>query len=231
MNKLIYLADDEKNIRDLVKSYLVMEGYQVETFSDGLSVMDAYRRKKPDMMILDIMMPGMDGYAICREVRRESPIPILIVSAKDQEMDRILGLELGSDDYIAKPFSPRELVVRVKTIFRRVGELPSAAVPESEEKILCGDMTLIPGQRKAVSGTTEIDFTMKEYDFLLYMLKNRSKVYSREQLIRNIWGYTHIGEPRAIDDLVKRVRKKLSNAGSTLEIVTVWGYGYKIDGC
>jgi DNA-binding response OmpR family regulator len=184
------------------------------------------------MMILDIMMPGMDGYTICKEVRNSSSLPILIVSAKDEEIDRILGLELGSDDYISKPFSPRELVARVKNIFRRVSSTVAAAtndIIDEEDRYECGDIVLIPSQRLASVNGIEIDFTAKEYDFLNYMAKNRNKVFSREQLIKNIWGYSHVGDTRAIDDLVKRVRRKLLLSGSTLEIVTVWGYGYKIN--
>lgn len=232
MNELIYVADDEKNISELIKSYLEAEGYRVQTFDDGLKVFDAYNAKKPDMMILDIMMPGMDGYSICKEVRSTSTLPILMVSAKDEEIDRILGLELGSDDYISKPFSPRELVVRVKNVFRRINIAATDSVTgekSEDEKIYCGDLVLIPSQRLAVKDNIEIDFTAKEYDFLSYLAKYCNRVFSREQLIKNIWGYSHIGDTRAIDDLVKRVRKKLTQADSIIEIVTIWGYGYKLN--
>ena len=232
MNELIYVADDERNISELIRSYLEREGFEVRTFNDGTSVYEAFLERKPDMLILDIMMPGMDGYAICREVRSASSIPILMVSAKDEEMDRIRGLELGSDDYISKPFSPRELVMRVKNIFRRVGAGETADGRDGSadyEQITAGDLILIPDQRRAIVKGIDIDFTAKEYDFLSYMVRNRNRVFNREQLIKNIWGYVHIGDTRAIDDLVKRVRRKLSLAGSTFEIVTVWGYGYKVN--
>lgn len=226
-NKLIYVVDDEQNIRELVKSYLVKEGFEVSVYRDGESALQDFAKRKPDMLILDIMMPGMDGYSLCREIRKSSDVPIIMVSARDDEIDRILGLELGSDDYISKPFSPRELVVRVKTIFRRIrDEEPQGR--DTEKGITCKDISILPEARRVLSGETEIELTAKEYDFLLYLAGNKGRAFTREQLINSIWGYEYIGDTRAIDDLVKRVRKKLAEAGSALEITTVWGYGYKI---
>lgn len=226
-NKLIYVVDDEKNIRELIKSYLIKEGYDVEIFSDGESLLERFVKKPADMLIMDIMMPGIDGYSLCRELRKTSEVPIIMVSAKDEEIDRILGLELGSDDYISKPFSPRELVVRVKTIFRRIKD----DIPIDEKitkELKCMDVAIIPEERKVLAGNIEVELTTKEFEFLSYMVQNKNRVFTREQLITSIWGYDYIGDTRAIDDLVKRIRKKLSDAGSELEITTVWGYGYKI---
>lgn len=227
-SKLIYVVDDEQKILDLVKTYLVKDGYEVATFSDGYTAFEAFSAKAADMLIIDIMMPGMDGYSLCREIRKNSDVPIIMVSAKDDEIDRILGLELGSDDYIAKPFSPRELVVRVKTIFRRIKDENITVEAVAKKEIRCHDITVFPEERRAVKDGTDIDFTAKEYDFILYLIKNKNKVFSREQLINSIWGYDYVGDTRAIDDLVKRVRKKLTQAESSLEIITVWGYGYKV---
>ncbi len=226
-NKLIYVVDDEQNIRELIKSYLVKEGFAVEVFADGESALEEFSKKKPDMLIIDIMMPGIDGYSLCREIRKSSQVPIIMVSAKDDEIDRILGLELGSDDYISKPFSPRELVVRVKTIFRRVNGSGQEQTDERNE-VKFRDILLLPEERKVMKDNKEIGFTAKEYDFLVYLIKNKNRVFTREQLINSIWGYEYIGDTRAIDDLVKRVRRKLGEAGASLEITTVWGYGYKI---
>lgn len=227
-NRLIYVVDDEERIRGLIKTYLVKEGYDVEVFNDGASAFQAFMTKQADMLIIDIMMPGMDGYSLCREVRKNSDVPIIMVSAKDDEIDRILGLELGSDDYISKPFSPRELVVRVKTIFRRIkGEEP-VMVEAVKNRLKCQDIVVLPDERRIVKDEKDIDFTAKEYDFVFYLIKNKNKVFTREQLINSIWGYDYIGDTRAIDDLVKRVRKKLAQVDSKLEIITVWGYGYKI---
>lgn len=226
--KRIYVVDDELNIRELVKTYLQKEGYEVMDFADGESAYECFLKIPADMLIIDIMMPGMDGYTLCRQIRKNSDVPIIIVSAKDEEIDRILGLELGSDDYISKPFSPRELVVRVRNIFRRIKDEPAVNQKSVQKIIRCKDIEIFPDERRILMDQTEIEFTSKEYDFILYLTQNMNKVFTREQLITNIWGYEYIGDIRAIDDLVKRVRKKLSQAESELNIVTVWGYGYKI---
>jgi DNA-binding response OmpR family regulator len=227
-NKLIYVVDDEQNIRDLIKTYLMKEGFEVQIFADGSGAFEAFSARPADMLIIDIMMPGMDGYTLCKEIRKTSDVPIIMVSAKDDEIDRILGLELGSDDYMAKPFSPRELVVRAKTIFRRVREDVPVKTAEHKEELKCQDIVIFPDERRVMKEAVEIELTSKEFEFLCYLVKNRNRVFTREQLIQNIWGYDYIGDTRAIDDLVKRVRKKLGEAGASLEIITVWGYGYKV---
>lgn len=225
-SKRIYVVDDEERIRELVKTYLQKEGYEVYTFNNGQQALEAFQKSAADMLILDIMMPEMDGYALCREIRKISEVPIIMVSAKDEELDRILGLELGSDDYISKPFSPRELVARVKTIFRR---LPgSRSEEEKREAVQCWDIVIYPGERKVCRRDLEVELTTKEYDFLYYLIRNKNRVFTREQLLNSIWGYDFIGDTRAIDDLVKRIRKKLEKTESIMEITTVWGYGYKI---
>lgn len=227
-NKMIYVVDDEPKIRELIKTYLLKEGYDVEVFPDGKIAYESFLRIPSDMLILDIMMPGMDGYALCREIRKSSEVPIIMVSAKDDEFDRVLGLELGSDDYISKPFSPRELVARVKSIFRRIKDEPQVIHELRTSEIKCMDIVLYMDERRVVKDRNEIELTAKEYDFILFLAKNKNRVFTREQLINSIWGYDYIGDTRAIDDLVKRVRKKIADAGSQLEITTVWGYGYKI---
>jgi DNA-binding response OmpR family regulator len=227
-NKLIYVVDDEQKIRDLIKTYLLKEGFDVEVFPEGSSAFERFSKSPSDMLIIDIMMPVMDGYTLCREIRKISEVPIIMVSAKDDEIDRVLGLELGSDDYISKPFSPRELVARVKTIFRRIKNELQIKQEQQGNEIKCGDIVLYTDQRKVLRDNLEIELTAKEYDFMLYLVKNKNRVFTREQLINSIWGYDYIGETRAIDDLVKRVRKKLADVDSVLEITTVWGYGYKI---
>jgi DNA-binding response OmpR family regulator len=227
-NKLIYVVDDEQKIRELIKTYLQKEGYEVEAFADGGSAFECFQKVPADMLVIDITMPVMDGYTLCREIRKTSDVPIIMVSAKDEEIDRILGLELGSDDYISKPFSPRELVVRVKTIFRRIKDEPSSIQEPQKSSMICSDIVLYPDERRILKDNTEVELTTKEYDLIFYLLKNKNRVFTREQLINSIWGYDYIGDSRAIDDLVKRVRKKLQDVNSSLEITTVWGYGYKI---
>ncbi|MCX7922056.1 MAG: response regulator transcription factor [Clostridia bacterium] len=229
-NTLIYVVDDEKKIRDLISTYLQKEGYEVQTFEDGESALKQFKFNPSDMLILDIMMSEMDGYSLCRELRKISDVPIIMVSAKDEEIDRILGLELGSDDYISKPFSPRELVVRVKTILRRTNTGKESLIKAPENKLTCMDVTIYPDERRIVKDKAELELTPKEYDFLAFLIKNKNKVFTREQLITSIWGYDYIGDTRAIDDLVKKVRKKLVEVDSSLQITTVWGYGYKVCG-
>lgn len=229
VEKLIYVVDDEKSIRDLVKAYLTKEGYQVQSFESGEDALAAYKTRESHMMIIDIMMKGIDGYELCREIRKLSDIPIIMVSAKDDEIDRILGLEIGSDDYLSKPFSPRELVVRVKNIFRRIDKYQVKKPSEPKESSLgVKDVMIIENERKVVANKNELKLTNKEFEFLLFMVKNKNIAFSREKLLQNIWGYDYYGEERAVDDLVKRIRKKLRQVGSTVEISTVWGYGYKI---
>lgn len=227
-NNLIYVVDDEQNIRDLICAYLKKESFETRLFKDGESALEAFKSNPCDMLIIDIMMPGMDGYSLCRKIRESSDVPIIMVSARDEEIDRILGLELGSDDYISKPFSPRELVARVRTVFRRFK--PEQVQADEPNKLTCGDLVIVPDERKVLTNQFEIEFTNKEYELLTFMVTNKNKAYTREQLITSLWGYDYIGDNRSIDDLVKKVRKKLSEKGSSLEITTVWGYGYKICG-
>jgi DNA-binding response OmpR family regulator len=230
MQKLIYIADDEENIRDLIKSYLEREGYEVIAFPDGESLLAAFQSKEPDMIVLDIMMPGINGLDVCREIRKVSEVPLILVSARDDTFDKVLGLELGSDDYLAKPFSPRELVARMKTVFRRVRDYSSDSIRESDEKstIHVQDILIKPSQRSVFKDGKEIEFTTKEFDLMLFLANHKNVVFNREQILNAVWGTDFYGDSRAVDDLIKRIRKKLSNAGSTLEIATVWGYGYKL---
>ncbi|MBM7866221.1 response regulator [Heliobacterium gestii] len=248
----IYIADDEPPILELIRRYLVREGFEATTFTNGDDLLDACGQQAPDLVILDIMMPGMSGLDVCKALRRDSDVPIIIVSAKDDEIDRILGLELGSDDYLSKPFSPRELVVRVKNILRRarpIGtEKPScestatstAMLSEtrqpagvdsttSPQSLLCHDLQVCLDERQIIGPNGEIDLTAKEFDMLIFLAKHKKKVFTREQLLDQIWGYNFAVSLRSVDDLIKRLRKKLAQSGSTLEIKTVWGYGYKID--
>jgi DNA-binding response OmpR family regulator len=225
MPKKIFVADDDRSIRELVRGYFEKEGYDVEVFDDGISLFDAVTAGRiPDMLILDVMMPGMDGLSVCRSIRSKSDVPIIIISAKDEEVDRILGLELGGDDYLSKPFSPRELVVRAKKIFTR---LEKGRNDNGNQLFYLADLTLDPERRTVKKDNNKVDFTLKEFELLLVLVKNKGRVFTRDQLIRDIWGYEFIGETRAVDDLVKRIRKKIKEASSAAVIETVWGYGYK----
>lgn len=223
--KHIFVVDDEKSIRDLIKLYLEKENYKVSLFDSGKNVLEEFKNQKPDLLVLDIMLPETDGLELCREIRKTSEVPIVFVSARDEEFDRVLGLELGGDDYLSKPFSPRELMVRIKNIFKRLEK----ATHTTEAFASIRDITIYFNRRCVEKLGTEIKLTTKEYELFEFLIKNKGIPFNRDQLVERIWGYDYIGESRIIDDLVKRVRKKLETAESELEIITVWGYGYKID--
>lgn len=208
----------------MIRAYLEKEGYETRAFSNADSAFAEFVKSGCDMLIIDIMMPGTDGLELCRRIRSSSDVPIIIVSARDEEIDRILGLELGSDDYLSKPFSPRELVIRVKNIFRRIR--PVAAPEENPISEFCNVSVDDTGHSVSIGGK-DVEFTVKEYDLLSLFIKNPGRAYSREQLINSIWGYDYIGDVRPVDDLVKRIRRKLKAGGATMAITTVWGFGYK----
>jgi len=228
--RLIYVIDDDESVRTIVERYLLREGFSVHSFISAEAAQAAIEQHLPDMLILDIMLPGQSGYDLCKWVRSRSDLPIIMVSARDEEVDRILGLELGSDDYLAKPFSPRELVARVRTVFRRLRIVSAPPEPAVTLTHACGDLTLRDEERRVTSGDQDIVLTAKEYELLSYLIKHKSRAFTREQLLTQVWGYEYIGDERAIDDLVKRLRKKLVGVDSHVEIVTVWGYGYKLEG-
>lgn len=224
--KLIYIADDEVNICNIIKSFLIKEGFEVETFNDGRSIFEAFNIKEPDMVVIDIMMPEIDGYSLCSLIRQKSSVPIIIVSAKDTEPDKIAGLTLGSDDYLTKPFSPMELVARIKSIFRRI-EMDKSTSEKSNVIKIC-DITINADTRQAEFNGKDIGLTGMEFSLLYYLAVNKNKAISRSELLDKVWGFESEVETRATDDMVKRIRKKLSDSGSTLKIETVWGFGFKI---
>ena len=226
--KHIFVIDDDANIRQLILRYLEKEGYKVTAFENADHVFEAFNMLQPDALVLDIMMPGtMDGLDLCKKIRTVSQVPIIFVSAKDEAVDRIIGLELGADDYLSKPFSPRELLVRLKIIFRRI-----EPVMVSDQEITTyqiKDLRIDDSKRVCSVKNHELSLTNNEYMLLSYLVKNKNISFTRENLIQNIWGYDYVGESRMIDDLVKRLRKKLKAFDAQVEITTVWGYGYRID--
>lgn len=225
MSKLIYVVDDEANIRQLIASFLINEGYNVKTFEDGDSLLTEFHGAVADLVILDIMMPGTDGLTICSKIRSISNIPIIIVSAKDSEIDRITGLATGSDDYLTKPFSPIELVMRVKAIFRR---MQNNCTQESENILSYADITINMNMRSIVCNKKGMDFTPTELLLLEYLIRNKERAVSREELLKNVWKYDFEVDTRATDDVIKRLRKKLIAADSKVKIESVWGFGFKI---
>ncbi len=226
--RLIYLADDEVNIRNIIRSFLLKEGFAVEAFADGRSLLQAFREKPADMVIMDIMMPEMDGMVLCGELRRNSAVPIIMVSARDAESDRIAGLTAGGDDYLCKPFSPLELIARINSLFRRL-ELDRAGTPEAME-IRMADVLLVPASRQAFVGESALALTGMEFDLLHYLAVNQNRAIGRKELLSSVWQFEQAVETRATDDMMKRLRKKLEEAGSHLDIRTVRGYGFIIGG-
>ena len=222
MSELIYIADDEKNIRELVKCFLENQGYEVETFSNGDDLFKRYKEKNADMIILDVIMPGTDGVEICRQIRQIANVPIIILSAKDSEEDRIKGISVGVDDYLTKPFSPIELVARVQALFRRI----SMDKVEKVEKVTFGNIKIDVTKKQAYVDDEEIALTPLEFDFLKYLIQKNNQAISREELLKEVWKIAYDIDTRATDDTVKRLRRKI--ADSNVEIKTVWGYGFKM---
>ncbi|SDR05350.1 response regulator transcription factor [Virgibacillus salinus] len=223
MNSHIGVVEDDTNIQNIVSAYLKKEGFHVTVMESAEKAWELWETQPPDMWILDIMLPGMDGYEFCKNIRNESNVPIIIISAKDDEIDKILGLELGGDDYLTKPFSPRELLARVKRVFKRTQ--PQVKMSEvGHDRLKVDNLLIHESDRRIFWSGEEQDVTTKEFDMLLLFAENVNRAFSREELLVKIWGEDYFGSDRAVDDLVKRIRKKLSD----IPLETVWGYGYRL---
>ncbi|TGE32796.1 response regulator transcription factor [Desulfosporosinus sp. Sb-LF] len=221
----ILVVDDEEKIRSLVRLYLEREGFDVEEAEDGRVALEKFRTGQFSLLIVDLMMPDVDGWRVCREIRASSGIPIIMLTARGEEFDRVLGLELGADDYLVKPFSTKELVARVKALLRRsTGQLQQVS-SEITAGLLCIDK-----ERHRVSiGNQVISLTPLEFDLLYFLARNRGRVFSREQLMETVWGYDFYGDARTVDTHVKKLREKLADPDIKGMLVTVWGVGYKFD--
>ncbi len=222
----IYIADDQENIRNVVKSFLESEGYQVTAFADGDALLAAFARQPCDLVILDVMMPGSDGFAVCRQLRQASTVPIIMLTARDSDLDYATGINLGSDDYFTKPFSAMSLVMRVKAILRRVELERSAREPTGCPELGFADLKLEPATRLATLAGRPLQLTPNEFNLLLYLLEHRERAVSRDELLDRVWGYTSQVQTRAADDTVRRLRRKLE--GSRTAIDTVWGFGFRL---
>jgi DNA-binding response OmpR family regulator len=221
-NKIV-IVDDDAAIRELASLYLGKEGYDVAFAVDGTSAFETIARERPSLVVLDLMLPGVSGYDVCKQVRATSNVPIIMLTARDDDVDKIVGLELGADDYLTKPFNPRELVARVKAVLRRA----DGATDRDTAHILRAGALSIDRQRREVhAGTTELSLRTKEFDLLAALLENAGIVLTREQLLDRVWGYNFYGETRTVDVHVQHVRAKL--AGSGVGIQTVRGVGYKL---
>lgn len=232
MSKLIYIVDDEENIREILSYNLEKNGYDVRSFENGVDFLGYYKSKKPDLVILDLMLPDIDGYEICREIRNKSKIPVIILSAKGEELDKVLGLELGADDYIVKPFGVRELLARVKNIFKRTesGQKEAASILLKEDYSF-GSITLVIDEEKheIKLDNNLIELNPKEFKTLTILLRNINNLTSRSDLIKKVWGEDYFGDTRTLDVHIRRIRDKMSYKNFGAEYIrTVHGLGYKI---
>lgn len=216
----VYLVEDEQDLSHVLKAYMEKEGWNVSVFHNGEEALKNSEGSPPHLWILDIMLPGMDGYEIIKEIKKNSDIPVIFISARDQDLDRIVGLELGSDDYLAKPFMPRELVIRVKKLLTRIYETGNR-MPTIIE--ITG-YTIDPISRRITRDGDVINLTGKEIDVLLYLIENKGKSRKREEILEYVWGDDYFGSERAVDDVIRRVRKKMPR----LNLETVYGSGYRI---
>ena len=219
----ILVVDDEQNIIELATMYLEQEGFRVISARDGQAALDRVKSERPALVVLDLMLPKIDGWQVCRRIRADSDLPILMVTARDDDVDKIVGLELGADDYMTKPFNPRELVARVKAILRRTE--PRRAEPAGPVRI--ADVTIDPARRTVHSGDEEIVLRTKEFDLLIVLAENEGIVLSREKLLDLVWGFDFYGQTRTVDVHVAHLRNKLERSHVSIE--TVWGVGYKLE--
>ena len=223
MRKKVLVIDDEKSIRDIIGEYLTEEGFEFVEAPDGIRGLEIFRSVSPDLVILDVMMPKMDGWKVCREIRSESVTPVIMLTARGEEYDKLFGFELGADDYMVKPFSPRELIARVKAVLSRgsVNERKDHEIIEIEDLRIDFDAMSI------YLGEEHLNLTPKEYDLLSFFVKNSGRVFSREQLLNQVWGYEFVGDARTVDTHVKMLRENLRHHRNW--IVTSWGVGYKFE--
>lgn len=231
MSHSIYIADDERNIRDLIKSFLESDGYEVSAFETGDELKAAFDEKPADLVILDIMMPGTDGLTVCKQLREESSVPIIILTAKDSEYDYVHGITIGSDDYLTKPFRPTALLMRVRSLLRRMdmNEKSDHSSKASEEDTSIGDLTFSSSRNEMLCSGKPIKLTRTELKMLSYMMKNPDKAYSRDELLEAIWGFDTKVETRVTDETLRRIRKQLSACESNVSVKTMWGFGYRIE--
>ena len=222
MAEKILVVEDERNIASFVAMYLKNARYQVDIARDGTEALQKADSTKPDLVVLDLMLPDIDGLEVCRQIRSTSDVPILMLTARDDDVDKIVGLEVGADDYLTKPFNPRELVARVKSVLRRA--TADRRIDEGDE-IRHGDLLINSGRREVLVGDEEIQLAPKEFDLLWELLDHRGIVLTRDQLLERVWGYTFAGDTRTVDVHVRQLRRKLGDASP---IVTVWGVGYKV---
>ena len=223
MPKKILIVEDEANIRELLRLYLEREGYAVIEAENGVEGIKMWKSEKPDMLLLDVMMPVMDGWAVCKEIRAESDVPIIMLTAKGETADRVSGLEMGADDYIVKPLEMPEVIARVRAVFRRM------APDDAPEKLSFDNLVIDKQAYDLVIKGKRVDAPPKEIELLYYLASSPNRVFTRAQLLADVWGFDYFGDTRTVDVHVKRLREKLEGVSDKWELKTVWGVGYKFE--
>lgn len=228
--KKLLVVDDDPNICDLIEIYFTKEGFDVKSVMEGDKALPVIRDFEPDIILLDLMLPGMDGYDICREVRKESDVPIIMLTARGETLDKVVGLELGADDYVSKPFETKELIARVKAVLRRTDN-EEKQDKEELERVEYPGLSVDKSSYTVEIGGEKVDMPPKELELLFFLASHPNRVFTREQLLANVWGYDFFGESRTVDVHVKRIREKVDSVDEDLpwNISTVWGVGYKFE--
>ena len=221
----ILVVDDDLNICELLRLYLTKEGYNVVIANDGQSAVTTFQEESPSLVLLDIMLPKLDGWQVCREIRKFSETPIIMLTAKGEVFDRVLGLELGADDYVVKPFDTKEIVARIKAVLRR----SASSATEEIKEVNYDKLSINPTNYELKVGGVQIDTPPKEMELIFHLAKNPNRVFTRDQLLDEVWGYDYYGDSRTVDVHVKRLREKLEGASDKWELRTVWGVGYKFE--
>ena len=224
----VLVADDDSNVLEIIRLFFEKQQIEMIEATNGLDAVNLVEAENPDIVILDVMMPKLDGYEACREIRKKSDIPIIMLTAKGEEFDRVLGLELGADDYVTKPFSPRELVARIKAIFRRL-QPRNQSETEIDEKVYQFDgLSIHIKRREVIVNGNKVSFKPRDFDLLVHLLKSPGLVFTREQLLEQVWGYDYYGDIRTVDVHIQKIRNKLSELEHNY-VQTIWGVGYKFE--
>ncbi|MFR1500214.1 MAG: response regulator [Monoglobus pectinilyticus] len=223
----ILIVDDEENICELVCLYIEKEGFDAIIANDGQEAVAKFNKEKPDLILLDIMLPIKDGWQVCREIRAQSKVPIIMLTAKGETFDKVLGLELGADDYVVKPFEPKELIARIRAVLRRSAD--SVDEKADEDELSFDGLKINQSTYEVYIDDKKVEMPPKEFELLYFLAKNTNKVFTRDQLLDEIWGYEFFGDSRTVDVHIKRIREKLEGENRTWALKTVWGVGYKFE--
>lgn len=224
-NNKVLIADDDQHIAELIKVYFEKDGFSTVIANDGKKAVELFKSEAPAIVILDVMMPEMDGWQVCREIRRVSNIPIIMLTAKGETFDKVLGLELGADDYMVKPFEPKELIARVKAVLRRSDTKEASA----EKEIVFPNLTINLSNYELKINGNIVEIPPKELELLYFLASNPNRVFTREQLLEEVWGFDYFGDSRTVDVHIKRLREKLEGVEANWQLKTVWGVGYKFE--